>query len=844
MANEGLFSQSRICIICSPQLTLEQAEEISSALQENGAEVVIHQPQSPLPPINEFSHIVSSTIDFQGHDTACDALIPVVKPQWVQMSISKHKLANPRQYNPDPRLFMNDVIVTCEDIPEGDKDAIIGGVLAMGGLYTSRITSSTTHLVTLSMTDRCMATKNRGLPTKIVLPHWFDDCLKLGKRIDERPYLLPNPEILRPDYHRPLRITKNKDVVGASTPEPNALPDMVTSPGGSRRELNIFKGKTVMISADLGIAERMTNSIEQLIVEGGGKITNQVSKSDIFICRYREGEDYKLASRSGKEVGNLSWLYHLITHNAWTSPLRRLLHYPIARDGIPGFKNFKISLSNYAGEARIYLENLIVAAGAESTKTLKQDNTHLLTAHGNSEKCTAAREWNLHIVNHLWLEESYAKWQQQTVTDPRYTHFPRRTNLSEVVGQTRIDRYAVEENFFPPEPASSIKKPTVMQQKENNASLSRTSKQAKTPVSEQKAATDNAETPGTKPDSTVKNAKKAKDKLPHTPLPSRFANLGKENETPSTTGSRKSKDIAAARLHSLAPDISLYEKETKRAGGVIYGGRRKSAGEPDTTRKRSAEPDSASDSEQAAGTKKLKTAKPPITIRLLITSFTRWIEKPKIEDLERSQLRDLGISVVTDPSRCTHLAAPSIKRTQKFVNALAHAPVIINSDFITDCLEKNELLDPGNYILKDKASEKKYKFSLEKARLRAQENKQQLLSGHTIYCTEKINGGFDAFKSIIEANGGQCVLYRGRSGTTISGRRSAVDTSDQAEAEEVFLISGLDKSSVKLWEKFRTMARDAKRVPKIVRSDWILDIALSQEWRGGDSYEHADEDVV
>ncbi|KAK2879381.1 hypothetical protein FQN49_000924 [Arthroderma sp. PD_2] len=843
MAEEGLFSQSRLCIVCSPQLDIKLAEELSSALQEHGGEVVIHQPQTALPPINEFSHVVSATIDFPGHDAACDALIPVVKPQWVQISISKHKLANPRQYNPDPRLFMNDVIVTCEDIPEGDKEAIIGGVLAMGGLYTSRITSSTTHLVTLTMTDKCAAAKKRGLPTKIVLPHWFDDCIKLGKRIDERPYILPNPEILRPGYSAPLRIAENKDVIGASTPEPNAIPDMTASPGGTRKDLDVFVGKTVMISNDFDIAERMLNAIEQLIIEGGGKITNQVPDSDIFVCRYREGEDYKLASRSGKDVGNLSWLYHLITHNAWTSPLRRLLHYPVARDGIPGFSKFKISLSNYAGEARIYLENLIAAAGAESTKTLKQDNTHLLTAHGNSEKCTAAREWNMHIVNHLWLEESYAKWQQQTVTDPRYTHFPRRTNLSEVVGQTRIDRYAVEENFFSIEQAPSAKKPAAMQQKDNNIPLNRPSKQAKTPVSGRKVSKNNAETPGTKPDSTVKSAKKTKDKPLQTPVPSRFVDIGKENETPSTTGSRKSKDIAAARLHNLAPDISLYEKESKRVGGVIYGGRRKSGGEPDIARKRSAEPCDASDQDEATEVKKVKMSKPPITMRLLITGFTRWLDKPKLEDSERSQLRGLGISVVPDPSRCTHLAAPTIKRTQKFVNALAYAPVIISSDFITDCLEKDELLDPGKYILKDKASEKKYSFSLEEARRKAQANKRSLLKGHTIYCTEKINGGFDAFKSIIEANGGQCIMYRGRSGTMIGGRRLATDASDQDEADDVFLITGLDKANLRLWEKFRTMARDAKREPKIVRSDWILDIALSQEWRGGDSYEPDDKDV-
>ncbi|KDB24439.1 hypothetical protein H109_03728 [Trichophyton interdigitale MR816] len=843
MEGEGLFSQARICIVCSAQLNAEQAEEISSALRENGGEVVINEPQTPLPPVNEFSHIISPTIDFEGHDAACDALIPVVKPQWVQMSISKQKLANPRQYNPDPRLFMNDVIVTCEDIPEGDKDAIIGGVLAMGGLYTSRITNSTTHLVTLTMNERCMAAKKRGLATKIVLPHWFDDCLKLGRRIDERPYLLPNPEILRPENERPPRIAANRDVIGASTPEPNALPDRAASPGGSRKELNIFKKKTVMISSDLGIAEHMSSSIEELIREGGGQTTNDVSKCDIFICRYREGEDYKLASRAGKDVGNLSWLFHLITHNSWTSPLRRLLHYPIARGGIPGFNKFKISLSNYAGEARIYLENLIAAAGAESTKTLKQENTHLLTAHKNSEKCTAAKEWNLHIVNHLWLEESYAKWQQQSVTDPRYTHFPRRTNLSDVVGQTRIDRYTVEEHFFPPEPAPGVKKSATQPQKGNNATLNNSSNNAKTPKSGRKAINEGPDMTGPEPDSTTKTTKKLKEKSLQTPIPSRFADLGKENETPSTTGSRKSKDIAAAKLHNLAPDISLYEKELKRVGGVIYGGRRKSAGEPDSARKRSAEPDSASASEDAIETKRIKTSKPPIAIRLVITGFNRWVEKPNIEDSERTQLRDLGILVIPDPSRCTHLAAPSIKRTQKFLNALAHAPVIINSNFITDCLEKKELLDPNDYILKDKASEKKYNFTLEKARQRAKKNEQKLLSGHTIYCTDKINGGIEAFQAIIEANGGQCVPYRGRPGTMISSRRLAADGADQSEADDVYLISGTDKSSVKLWDKFRTMARNAKRVPRVVSSDWLLDIALSQEWRSGDSYEHPDENT-
>ena len=687
--------------------------------------------------------------------------------------------------------------------------------------------------------------------------------MKLRKRIDERPYMLPDPEILNVRPDAPVRTSENKDIIGASSPEPKELrvPSVSTEDGGF--ELNIFKGKKVMISSDLGIGERLLQSIEESIERGGGKITYDVQKADIYICRYREGEDYQTASRLGKDVGNLSWLYHLITHNAWTSPLRRLLHYPIAREGIPGFKGFKISLSNYAGEARIYLENLITASGAECTKTLKQDNTHLITAHANSEKCTAAREWNLHVVNHLWLEDSYAKWKLQTVSDQRYTHFPKRTNLGEIVGQTRIDRFAIEAQFFPSDntngPTSAASPATAMRQKDTNVPVQNgTTEKPKGPKSV--AASSVATPKSTKATRTASSSKK-KDKAYQTPVVSRFIVEGKENDTPSTTGSRKSKDAAAAKLHEYAPDIALFEKEQKRVGGVIYGGRRKST-EKAVARKRSADPEESPETEEVE-TKKAKQSRPPVSIHLLVTGYPRWVGQLKLEDSDKvglglplytglcmtdilqRHLRDLGILVIRDASRCTHLAAPSILRTQKFVNALAYAPKIINVDFITDCIEKDTLLNPDDYVLRDKASEKRYKFKLEEARQRAKQNNNNFLQGRTIYCVETVSGGFDAFKSIIETNGGQCALFRGRAGITIGGRRAVDDAdADNASADrEVYLLSGTEKSHEKLWPKFRALANDAKKIPRIVRTDWLLDSVLCQELRWKDEWELGREDV-
>lgn len=392
-----------------------------------------------------------------------------------------------------------------------------------------------------------------------------------------------------------------------------------------------------MLSNDLEIGSHLRGTIEDLVVSGGGHVTGSVHKANIFICQYRDSLEYRIASRAGRDVGNLPWLYYLITHNTWTSPLRRLLHYPIAREGLPGFNAFRISLSNYNGEARVYLENVAKAAGGEFTKTMKEDNTHLITAHTVSEKCDAAKEWNVHMINHLWLEESYAKWEIQTLTDSRYTTFPKRTNLGEIVGQTPIDKQAVERYFFPEgsdyDPSSEsamIKKST--HPKDRDLQLRNAPRRDSIP-----SRTLQPDEPT--PRGSKANRRPSEGALLKTPAPSRYTIEGKENQTPSTTGSRSAKDRAAARIHDLAPDIALFEKESKRVGGVIFGGR-KSIEDlcSDGSRKRSLskEDDSSTEAdEETRGAKRAKKTKPPATMRLLLSGYKRWVGLAKKEGEDR-----------------------------------------------------------------------------------------------------------------------------------------------------------------------------------------------------------------
>lgn len=123
--------------------------------------------------LTEITHIISTSIDFPDYDAAAASLKSVVKPDWVTSSIAKNRVANPRQYSPDPRLFYSGMVVCCADLPQGDSDAIIGGVLAMGGLYSSAVTKLVTHIVALTTeNDKCQVALSKNLKCKIVLPHW------------------------------------------------------------------------------------------------------------------------------------------------------------------------------------------------------------------------------------------------------------------------------------------------------------------------------------------------------------------------------------------------------------------------------------------------------------------------------------------------------------------------------------------------------------------------------------------------------------------------------------------------------------------------------------------------
>ncbi|RDA82796.1 hypothetical protein CP532_6283 [Ophiocordyceps camponoti-leonardi (nom. inval.)] len=863
-AEGGIFGECSIAFVPSNQLAPKLIAELSKIVEDNGASVREPKRDGSIP-VEKVTHIISNNIDFPQYVESQAYMVPVVSTQWITASISKRKVAQVRPFSPDPRMIFAEVVVTCAGLPVMDKETIIGATMALGGQESKDVSRMITHMCALSVDDPKVAVAlKKGLKCKVVLPHWFDDCFKLGKRIDEGPYLLPDPEILRKSAHDEVDIPVNTHLTDAVSANPGWVP-LPPDSDGVRPPATVFRDRRVFLSDDLNMTARFKKVIKDIIANGGGKVVDDVDKCQMFIGQYRDGPQYVQASRSCKEVGSLSWLFYLIVRNQWRNPLHRLLHYPIPRDGIPGFKDLRITVSNYGGEARIYLENLIKASGAEFTKGMKPENTHLITARNTSDKCKAAPEWGIALVNHLWLEESYAKCEKKQVNLPKYNHFPPRTNLGEIIGQTFLDETCLRNLYYPGgEEAMSPRakrKRKLLEAAEENAYHKGPAEGLAIVEPEADVmpdADDDDDDDGNNNNANGGSGRRKKKKAPksrvsavETPLRPRRANDA--TDTPATatttattpsalsTGGRSAKAKARDRLQDIAPDIALYEKEKRRQGGKAsgapWGGKRAAdLAEREQVEKTASKAPRKDENDDEAGrpAKKTRPSLPDVEMRIMVTAFDRWVGDSNKEDHDRRKLRDLGIQIVQEGQTCDYLAAPKIVRTVKFLCALSRGVTVLSTDFIETVLESGEVPLTADYLLEDDAAEKKYGIKLSRSEARAKSNKGKLLLGVPIYCTEKVRNGPDSYRAIAEANGAIFKLYRARSGTTI--KPTTAEEDGDALPEPVYLLSNASVDERQLWPRFKAMAEKGNMEARVVVPDWLLDVAMAQQVRFNEDF--------
>lgn len=115
-------------------------------------------------------------------------------------------------------------------------------------------------------------------------------------------------------------------------------------------------------------------------------------------------------------------------------------------------------------------------------------------------------------------------------------------------------------------------------------------------------------------------------------------------------------------------------------------------------------------------------------------------------------INKLGGQVVDCPKSCTVLVTDKVRRTVKFLCALALGRPIVSPQWLASSKMSLTFLDHNKYLLKDKEAEKQFSFTLKESLAKAR--KTPLLQGKSIFVTNCVKPPPVDMKSIVECSGG------------------------------------------------------------------------------------------
>jgi hypothetical protein len=193
-----------------------------------------------------------------------------------------------------------------------DVEVLSAGITALGGQWRAGLTRDVTHLFAIgpgSEKYRTALRYQKDTQVKVLLPHWFDDSVRLGIcGLSTVAYEWPEPSLL---------------TVGRPSPETGVVGDSLLRPQnkisqekkalykaalitaeqevklGCAEPRNIWDRRRVLLSPDLELSDGRRQAIEAGIVRSGGVVVEYDAKRidveydfDILIARYRWGDLY------------------------------------------------------------------------------------------------------------------------------------------------------------------------------------------------------------------------------------------------------------------------------------------------------------------------------------------------------------------------------------------------------------------------------------------------------------------------------------------------------------------------------------------------------------------------
>lgn len=772
----GLFDSITFLIIDSPKNGEYSISWMREVISLNGGRSIILTPDlsSEVIQNDNISHIITSTFEFSAYRQAQDLMVPVTSPQWLEDSELASQRKNYRLYSPQPVPFMDKVVVCIADnLPEGDKEMMYAGVRAFGGQYLDSLSRYTTHLIAMDLTNNksvlaANIRQRENLQIQIVLPHWLDDCFRMQKRLEEKPYRLSDPVALR---------TSKPNFEISNTVADSIFDDENSYAISSDIDSDFLHGKRVYIAPDHCFSEHFKDSIFELVELYGGRVVRDYDFGalDVYIGKYRKGSEYTECLHSSTiEVGSLRWLYQMAIRKEYVLPLKsNVLNFPLPCGAIPELSGARISITGYSGDARHYLSLLISAMGALFTKTLDCNNDYLVAEKDRGEKYMAVKSrWpEVKIVNHLWIEQCFAQWKFIKPTISRYHMITQETAK---LGSTVIDPSLlgpIGKDF------SLNVDDSAAEDLDADISVTRQEEEQQQGVNEEEILVEdlNNDPLNDSPDASQFIGVKGKPSSQgissdlvlqiediNSPAPTRF--------------NRSAKQRATTKLHSDMEDLNTYTsilKSTRKMNSYM----KQLETSISTPQKREAggvAPSVTEGEKSHMPNPSTKKRKPNESVQqvVLLTGCEAEISLSRADVIK---LAKIGIKVVNDYNsklKVDSIIAPRVLRTEKFLKCLSQCSEVLHPRYLSDILSEIQLnpdiersdifasFQSEHYsldsILLVKRINEDLGVTLNKSGLKTllqASNKGAVFKNIKVNLSQNLNGGPDLIASILKEHG-------------------------------------------------------------------------------------------
>ncbi|KAI0344360.1 hypothetical protein BDW22DRAFT_1355739 [Trametopsis cervina] len=426
----------------SRTLPPEQRVQLSQVLDLNGGQAVDSTDR-------KLTHYVTTSLP--GSDSleslAEHSQAQLVTPLWVERTLVLGVAQEAAHYSPDPSMLFSGVVATSCDLSDADNEVLSAGISSLGGQWRSALTKDVTHLFAISTGSRKYETAmhfKEATGMKVVVPHWFDDVVRLGVRtLSTEEYEWPEPKLFSAFGVGGVgATTQGMDTHAAKRSKPlsaerialyeTALGQGSNAPLQTSSTKNVWKDLKIVLGSSLDLNGSQRQAHKADITREGGQVLEfaspeeelgAIEKADIYITRYRAGPTFVKAYRLNKTIGTLPWLWYVRATGTFSRPTEQLLHYPIPRRPINSFSDHIITVTNYTGKDREYIKKLITTMGAEFTASMSGKNTVVVAAYISGTKTSKAVSWGIPIVNHLWLEDCFSQWRNILPAQEKYVSF-------------------------------------------------------------------------------------------------------------------------------------------------------------------------------------------------------------------------------------------------------------------------------------------------------------------------------------------------------------------------------------------------------------------------------------